>query len=110
MEPGEILQLANYEEYIDSYLTPADIRYIGNIRYARMIVELGYRSLREIYTPEQFLINKQSAQEILFPTKIAATLYSTKCLSSDPVLRALAVREKPNFQRVLIVSCLEFWS
>lgn len=101
MDGNDLLQLANYEEYIDTYLLSDDIRYIRNIMYARMLVELGYRSMREIYNQEMFEAHKAAAHEAMFPSIKSAIIYSAKCKSSDQVLLQLATREKANFQKVL---------
>lgn len=101
MDGHDLLQLSNYEEYIDTYLLSDDIRYIRNIMYARMLVELGYRSMREIYTQQRFEANKSAAFEAMFPATKSTIIYSDKCTSSDPVLVELKTREKANFQRVL---------
>lgn len=101
MEGNDLLQLANYEEYIDTYLLSDDIRYIRNIMFARMLVELGYRSMREIYSQQKFELNKQSAYEMMFPSIKTPIIYSDKCTSYDPVLVELKMRERANFQRVL---------
>lgn len=101
MDGNDLLQLANYEEYIDTYLLSDDIRYIRNIMYARMLVELGYRSMREIYSQQKFEINKKAAYEIMFPSIKTPIIYSDMCTSYDPVLVELKIRERANFQRVI---------
>lgn len=37
----------NYEDYLDSQLTAADMGYLGDEEMARQLVELGYRGLGE---------------------------------------------------------------
>ncbi|KAM7352193.1 cilia- and flagella-associated protein 299 [Cochliomyia hominivorax] len=94
-----LLDCPTYEDYLDTFITRNDIRYIRNVRFCRMLVELGYRSSSEIYTPEQFKQRKNAVLESLWPTKKSTIYFSDKLTSSDAVLRELAVREKPNIQK-----------
>ncbi|XP_065357851.1 cilia- and flagella-associated protein 299 [Calliphora vicina] len=94
-----LLDCPTYEDYLDTFITRNDIRYIRNIRFSRMLVELGYRSAAEIYTPSQFEQRKAAVLESLWPTKKSTIYFSDKLKSTDPVLRELAIREKPNIQK-----------
>lgn len=99
-----LLDCPTYEDYLDTFITRNDYRFIRNIRFCRMLVELGYRSSTEIYTPEQFVLHKAAAQESLWPTKKSTIFFSDHLKSLDPVLRELALRERPNIQKMLSVS------
>ncbi|KAI9585363.1 cilia- and flagella-associated protein 299-like isoform 1-T1 [Glossina fuscipes fuscipes] len=96
-----LLDCPTYEDYLDTFITRNDYRFIRNIRFCRMLVELGYRSSTEIYTPEQFVLHKAAAQESLWPTKKSTIFFSDHLKSLDPVLRELAIRERPNIQKML---------
>ena len=94
-----LLDCPTYEDYLDTYITRNDIRFIRNVRFCRMLVELGYRSTAELYTPEQFEKHKSAVLESLWPTKKSTIYFSDKLKAADPVLIELALREKANIQK-----------
>ena len=94
-----LLDCPTYEDYLDTYITRNDIRFIRNVRFCRMLVELGYRSTAELYTPEQFEKHKSAVLESLWPTKKSTIYFSDKLKIADPVLIELALREKANIQK-----------
>ncbi|XP_055857514.1 cilia- and flagella-associated protein 299-like [Episyrphus balteatus] len=96
-----LLDCDTYEDYLDIYITRNDLRFLRNIRFSRMLVELGYRSTTEIYTPEQFNIRKAAAYEAMFPIKKSLILFHDGIQITDPVLHELAEREKSNYQKIL---------
>ncbi|CAD6999248.1 uncharacterized protein C4orf22 homolog [Ceratitis capitata] len=96
-----LLDCPTYEDYLDTFITRHDIHFLRNIRFCRMLVELGYRSASEIYTPEQYEKRKAAVQESLWPTKKSAMLFSENMESDDPVLIELARREQPNTQKII---------
>ncbi|XP_055903199.1 cilia- and flagella-associated protein 299-like [Eupeodes corollae] len=96
-----LLECATYEDYLDIYITRNDLRFLRNIRFCRLLVELGYRSTQEIYTPEQFTIRKAAAYEAMYPIKKSLILFHEGIVITDPVLYNLAKREKSNYQKIL---------
>lgn len=98
-----LLDCPTYDDYLDTFVTRNDIRYVRNVRLCRMLVELGYRSSTEIYTPEQFEAHKVAAHESLWPTIKATVFFSENIKPKDPVLQQLAQRERPNMQKMLSV-------
>lgn len=102
-----LLDCPTYEDYLDTFITHNDIRFIRNVRFCRMLVELGYRSSGEIYTPQQFQQRKNAVLESLWPTKKSTIYFSDKLKSNDPVLKELATREKPNIQKNISVRKLK---
>lgn len=103
-----LLECPTYEDYLDTFITRHDIHFLRNIRVCRMLVELGYRSASEIYTPEQYEKRKAAVQESLWPTKKSAMLFSENMNSADPVLLELARREQPNTQKIISVTVSYF--
>lgn len=101
-----LLDCPTYDDYLDTFVTRNDIRYVRNVRLCRMLVELGYRSSTEIYTPEQFEAHKVAAHESLWPTIKATVFFSENIKPKDPVLQQLAQRERPNMQKMISVNCL----
>lgn len=98
-----LLDCPTYDDYLDTFITRSDIRYVRNVRFCRMLVELGYRSSTEIYTPEQFEAHKLAAYETLWPTIKATVFFSEGTKTKDPVLLQLAQRERPNVQKMISV-------
>lgn len=101
-----LLDCPKYEDYLDTFITRNDLRYLRNIRFSRMLVELGYRSTNEIYSPEQYQIRKAAAQEAMFPTKKSLILFHVGAKITDPVLYELAQRESTNYQKILSVKII----
>ncbi|XP_037951986.1 cilia- and flagella-associated protein 299-like [Teleopsis dalmanni] len=96
-----LLNCDTYNDYLDTFITENDIRFVRNIGQVRRFVTLGYRSTGDIYTPQQFKDRQALAREVLWPQKRSWILYSQFKLSKDPFLRALAAREKPNAQKII---------
>uniref|UniRef100_A0A1I8NF09 Cilia- and flagella-associated protein 299 n=1 Tax=Musca domestica TaxID=7370 RepID=A0A1I8NF09_MUSDO len=96
-----LLDCPGYEDYLDTFVTRCDIRFIRNVRFCRMLVELGYRSPTDIYTPEQFQQHKAAVQESLWPIKKSTIFFSDGMKSQDPVLIEMANRERPNAQKMI---------
>ncbi|XP_058982071.1 cilia- and flagella-associated protein 299-like [Musca domestica] len=96
-----LLDCPGYEDYLDTFVTRSDIRFIRNVRFCRMLVELGYRSPTDIYTPEQFQQHKAAVQESLWPIKKSTIFFSDGMKSQDPVLIEMANRERPNAQKMI---------
>ncbi|XP_018340904.1 PREDICTED: uncharacterized protein C4orf22 homolog [Trachymyrmex septentrionalis] len=49
-----LLSFQNYEEYLDSLVTPVDISYLKSKKTARQLAELGYRCIGETLNEENF--------------------------------------------------------
>lgn len=103
-----LLDCPTYEDYLDTFITSNDKRFIRNTRFCRMLVDLGYRSTAEIYTPEEFLQHKAAVQESLWPIKKSTIIFSEGMRSTDPVLQEMAAREKPNIQKMIAVRYLKY--
>lgn len=98
-----LLDCPTYDDYLDTFVTKNDVRYVRNVRFCRMLVELGYRSSTEVYNPEQFESHKVAAHEALWPTIKATVFFSENIKIKDPVLQQLALRERPNVQKMISV-------
>ncbi|XP_018393008.1 PREDICTED: uncharacterized protein C4orf22 homolog [Cyphomyrmex costatus] len=62
-----LLSFQNYEEYLDSLMTPADICYFKSSKTARQLAELGYRCTGETLSEESFYRRLQIVRDLLFP-------------------------------------------
>ncbi|EFJ29413.1 hypothetical protein SELMODRAFT_91784, partial [Selaginella moellendorffii] len=88
----------SYEDYLDSQISATDLFYLEDIDLARKLIELGYRSNAEIMTRNQFVAQKEAAEQarLLALKKVPKKIFSSgKDLSGFPVLQALAEREIP---------------
>lgn len=100
-----LLKFATYEEYLDSYVTPEDLRYLRSVKYARLIAKLGYNSTSEMLSQDDFEARRKFAKELLNPSKKPHEMYSQHHID-DPVINELAARERAN--RVGILSTIIF--
>lgn len=101
-----LIQFETYDDYLDSYVTKADLENLRSSRYARLVAELGYNATTEMLTKDQFEQRKAFAKETLNPTRKGHELFSEGADLLDPVLKELAVRERSN--RVGILSTIIF--
>ncbi|XP_030380663.1 cilia- and flagella-associated protein 299 [Scaptodrosophila lebanonensis] len=98
-----VLEFANYNEYLDSYITTKDRRYLGNRAITNYIVKLGYRSTKAPYKENEFEKRRELALLAIRP-KIMGIQYYGDYLdpeNKDPVLLEFRKREKPNLTKVL---------
>uniref|UniRef100_A0A1I8PKH5 Cilia- and flagella-associated protein 299 n=1 Tax=Stomoxys calcitrans TaxID=35570 RepID=A0A1I8PKH5_STOCA len=96
-----LLDCPTYEDYLDTFITLDDQRFIRNIRVCRMLVDMGYRSKTEIYSREEFQQHKAAVEESLWPIKKAPKIFSDGMKSTDAVLIEMAARERPNVQKMI---------
>lgn len=99
-----LLQFHNYEEYLNSLVSPADIYYLKSTKTAREIAELGYRCTGET-------LNEASFYRRLRAVKISAIhkpyeLTSEFVIPSGKLMEELALRERSN--RLGILSTIIF--
>jgi len=92
-----VTEFTNYEDFLDSQITPLDLYYLEDEELARQLVELGYRGSGEVLKREEFKVRKEAAeasrqQKRTQQRKLAS---SGKALRSE-FLRALAQREEGN--------------
>ncbi|CAH0554484.1 unnamed protein product [Brassicogethes aeneus] len=101
-----LLNFKDYEDYLDSLVTPMDKCYLRSTIVSRNIAELGYRSSGLTLSREQF--KKRVAAVIMFlsPPYKPYELCSEGLKGGDPIMTELALRERPN--RVGILSTIIF--
>lgn len=98
-----VLQFQNYQDYIRSFISIEDMRYIQNQRSTHQLVKLGFRSTNRIYEEEEFYKMKMKTEEMLNPTIKSIVVCSKFLKGDDPGLLALAQREEPNMLQKLSV-------
>lgn len=98
-----ILDYHSYDDYLDSFVTREDLRYLGSVASARMIAELGYRSTTDTLSRQQFDLRKALAMSEVFPAKRQHALACEGITIVDPFLSELALRERSNRLRMLSV-------
>ncbi|KAJ3227243.1 hypothetical protein HK099_002936 [Clydaea vesicula] len=93
-----VTEFGQYEEYLDSQITPMDLYYLEDKELARQLVELGYRGSGEPLKREEFELKKKAAENFRLSKRLATKkLASTgKDISHSPFLMALAEREEAN--------------
>ncbi|XP_011708189.1 PREDICTED: uncharacterized protein C4orf22 homolog isoform X2 [Wasmannia auropunctata] len=64
-----LLRFQNYEEYLDSLVTSADICYLRSCKTARQLAELGYRCTGETLSEEGFYRRLRVVRDLLFPVR-----------------------------------------
>ena len=103
-----LLSHDTYDDYLDSFFTKEDIRYLRQMHTARELVILGYRSAANMLSSEEFEQHKREAYDHLFPT-VKRTNYFFSFLKShdDEVLHQLIIREFPNRHKSLSVSQIQ---
>lgn len=102
-----VLQFNNYGDYIRSFMSIDDIRYLQNQRATKELVKLGYRSTNRIYDETEFYKVKSKTEDMLNPTIKSVVECRQFLRGNDPGLVALAEREEPNMLQTLSVRSLE---
>ena len=46
----EVDEYETFEEYLESFITDEDLKYLQDVELARVVAELGYRSGRTVYS------------------------------------------------------------
>ncbi|EDW03059.1 cilia- and flagella-associated protein 299 [Drosophila grimshawi] len=98
-----VLGFATYEDYVNSFSTKNDIRYLGNIRVAGNLAKLGYRSTKTPYSEKEFVKRVDLAMLAIRP-KITGIQPFSRFMSpdnTDPVLLEFKRREVPIFSKIL---------
>lgn len=101
-----VLEFDNYTDYINSFASVQDYRYLSNQRTIKTIVQLGYRSTKIPYTAEEFAKRVGMAVEAIRPKTAHVGLFSDLMspLNQDPVLLEFKFREPLNLNKILSVS------
>lgn len=101
-----LLDFENYEEYLDSLVTPADICYLRSSKTARQLAELGYRCTGETLNEKSFHRRLQIVKDLLLPVHRPYVLTSEFIRPGSKLMQELALRERPN--RLGILSTIVF--
>uniref|UniRef100_A0A336KQS2 Cilia- and flagella-associated protein 299 n=1 Tax=Culicoides sonorensis TaxID=179676 RepID=A0A336KQS2_CULSO len=103
MNPPDIrlLEFESYSNYLESFVTADDLRYLPSAKYARFVAELGYHSKTKILSKDEFERKKALVKEMLNPLRNQQILFSKEIEISDPVLQELAKCEKLNLDKEL---------
>ncbi|KAF7411558.1 hypothetical protein HZH66_000454 [Vespula vulgaris] len=96
-----LLQFKNYEEYLNSLVTPVDFCYLRNTKVASQLAELGYRCTGETLDKDAFYQRLQIVKDLLYPIPKAYHLTSEFLIPFDPLMQELAIRERSNRLHIL---------
>ncbi|KAH8421154.1 hypothetical protein KR009_003818 [Drosophila setifemur] len=98
-----VLEYNNYNDYISSFATVKDYRYLNNQSTIKTIVQLGYRTTKIPYSLEEYAKRVNIALEAIRP-KTAHVGYFSDFMSptnTDPVLLEFKSRELLNLNKIL---------
>ncbi|KAH8269351.1 hypothetical protein KR018_007031 [Drosophila ironensis] len=98
-----VLEFENYDDYINSFATVMDHRYMNSHSTIKTIVQLGYRTTKIPYTINEFKKRVELALEAIRP-KTSHHGYFSDVMSlknKDPVLLEFKSRESPNLNKIL---------
>jgi len=100
-----VLEFDNYNDYISSFATVTDHRYLGNQNTIKTIVQLGYRTTKIPYTAEEYEKRVDLALEAIRPKLAHVGLFSDLLspTNRDPVLLEFKARELLNLNKILSV-------
>lgn len=96
-----LLNFQNYEEYLDSLVTPVDICYLRSSKTARQLAELGYRCTGETLSEKSFYRRLQIVRDLLLPVHRPYELTSEFISPVGRLMEELALRERVNRLRIL---------
>ncbi|EDV31893.1 uncharacterized protein Dana_GF14314 [Drosophila ananassae] len=98
-----VLEFDNYTDYINSFATVHDYRYLNNQRTIKTIVQLGYRTTKVPYTADEFAKRVNMAVEAIRPKTAHVGLFSDLMspTNQDPVLLEFKAREPLNLNKIL---------
>lgn len=96
-----LLSFQNYEEYLDSLVTLADICYLRSTKIARQLAELGYRCTGETLSEKSFYRRLRIVRDLLFPVHRPYELTSEFVSPAGRLMEELALRERANRLRIL---------
>lgn len=98
-EQGLLDKFETYDEYLASFVTEADMKYLQDAEMARGVVELGYmHGGGELLRRDEFEGRKQrlaAHREALEQPRTRRLLSANRDLGGHPLLQALADRELP---------------
>ncbi|XP_016956858.1 cilia- and flagella-associated protein 299 [Drosophila biarmipes] len=92
-----LINFNKYEDYVDSFITIKDIRYLGNKKVQRKLIQnaCGKSCLGSLLTREQFHQRQDKELILLRPRGICGSqLFGDYLNNSDEVLKQFAIREK----------------
>lgn len=96
-----LLDLQNYEEYLDSLVSPIDIYYLRSSKTARQLAKLGYRSTGEVLNEKSFYHRLRIVKNLLFPVHRPYVLTCEYVTPAGRLMKELSLRERPNRLRIL---------
>lgn len=96
-----LLKFDSYSDYLQSFTSIEEYRYLGNMKVISSLIKLGYRTNGTIYEEDEFHTKRKHLLELINPKSIISQLYSRYLVGDDPVLVALANREERNVQKKL---------
>lgn len=91
-----LLDFQNYDEYLDSLVTPMDISYLKSSKTARQLAEFGYRCTGETLSKKNFYRRLRIVRDILFPPHKPYILASESVKPHGKLMEELALRERSN--------------
>ncbi|XP_017047507.1 cilia- and flagella-associated protein 299 [Drosophila ficusphila] len=97
-----LIHFNDYKDYVDSFITLKDIRYVGSRQVQRKLIQnaCGKNCLGNILTKEQFLQRREKELSQLRPRAIGGSqLYGDFFTGNDEVLRQIAIREERLLQK-----------
>lgn len=101
-----LLKFQNYEEYLDSLVTPLDICFLRSGKTARQLAELGYRCTGETLSEKSFYRRLRIVRDLVLPVHRPYELASEHETPDSKLMRELALRERSN--RLGILSTVIF--
>lgn len=91
-----LLKFADYEDYINKFLTQLDEFYLQSMEVCQEIAQLGYRSAGETLTRRQFEKRLSAVLNFRLPGSDHLVLASQGMITGNALQRELALREKSN--------------
>ncbi|KAK9870148.1 hypothetical protein WA026_006239 [Henosepilachna vigintioctopunctata] len=92
----QLIQFSNYEEYLDSFITPADRCYLPNQYICRKFAQFGHRNAGQTYTRDEYKKRYKTVMKIVHPEYIRYVSASEGEVCPDQIHKELAKREYPN--------------
>ena len=89
-----------YEDYLNTFINPTDLNFLGNIEVARQLVELGINVKTQILGREEFYTKKEALHQLkLSKLKAKEIVLNFKSVDpalyeNNPLLKAIADREE----------------
>lgn len=98
VQDQRLLEYNTYDDYLDTFVTKADLKNLSNAAVARKIASLGYRSLAETLSQKEFESRKECALKVHIQSRNLYKLFSRgfEFEDDDIFLQMLAAREKIN--------------